>query len=284
MWEAVLFGVLATSSLAVGGVVGSYWDAPERVTGVILAFASGTMVSALAFELFPEAVELGGVAPAGWGLLAGAATFVVANTWLDSRVAPPEAAREEAEGTGADTPAEDEAAAAARGDVPDLPGELAGAALQQREKVQVAAASGIGLALLAASILDGIPENLALGVSLLEASGAGTLTLLVAIFFSNLPEALGGAVGMRQQGRSRRFAIGVWSATAVVLAAAVVLGNVALSGAGEGPLAVLLSFAGGAVLASLADTLMPDAYREGGALVAFATAAGFLLSFLIAEI
>jgi zinc transporter, ZIP family len=108
----------------------------------------------------------------------------------------------------------------------------------------------------------------------------------VAIFFSNLPEALGGAVGMRQQGRSRGFAIGVWSATAVVLTAAVVVGNFALSGMGmgEGPLAVLLSFAGGAVLASLADTLMPDAYREGGAWVALATTAGFLLSFLISEI
>jgi ZIP family zinc transporter len=64
----------------------------------------------------------------------------------------------------------------------------------------------------------------------------------------------------------------------------VVLGNVALSSAEEGALAVLLSFAGGAVLASLADTLMPDAYREGGKWVAFATAAGFLLSFLIAEV
>jgi zinc transporter, ZIP family len=74
------------------------------------------------------------------------------------------------------------------------------------------------------------------------------------------------------------FAIGAWSATAVVL------GNMALSSAGEGALAVLLSFAGGAVLASLADTLMPDAYREGGKWVAFATAVGFLLSFLIAEV
>ena len=148
----------------------------------------------------------------------------------------------------------------------------------------VEGAGGVSaFALLAAVTLDGIPENMALGVSLLEASGAGALTLLVAIFFSNLPEALGGAVGMRQQGRSKRFAVGVWSATAVVLAAAVVLGNVALSGAEEGTLAVLLAFAGGAVLASLADTLMPDAYREGGAWVAFATAAGFLLSFLIAE-
>jgi zinc transporter, ZIP family len=52
----------------------------------------------------------------------------------------------------------------------------------------------------------------------------------------------------------------------------------------EAPLAMLLSFAGGAVLASLADTLMPDAYREGGKWVALATTAGFLLSFLISEI
>ncbi len=75
----------------------------------------------------------------------------------------------------------------------------------------------------------------------------------------------------------------MWSATAILLAAAVVLGNAALARVGEETLSVLLSFAGGAVLASLADTLMPDAYREGGPLVAFATAAGFLLSFLIAE-
>src|SRR4030095_10786088 len=130
MRDAVLSGVLAVSSLAVGGVVGSYWDAPERVTGVILAFASGTMVSALSFELVPEAVELGGSDAAGAGLRAGAATFVVANTWLDSRVAPPEAARREAEDPESGTGSDDEAAAAARGELPELPEELAGAALQ----------------------------------------------------------------------------------------------------------------------------------------------------------
>src|SRR5919107_3347862 len=225
MWEAVLFGVLACSSLAIGGVVGSYWDAPERVTGVILAFASGTMVSALAFELFPEAVELGGIGPAGAGLLAGAATFVVANTWLDSRVAPPEAAREAAEeGPGPETPAEEEAAAAARGDAPDLPEELAGAALQQREKVEVAAASGVGLALLAASILDGVPENLALGVSLADQESAGgSLALLAGIFAANFPEALVGAVAMRSVGRSVRSTAGLWLATALLLIPAVVI-------------------------------------------------------------
>jgi zinc transporter, ZIP family len=96
--------------------------------------------------------------------------------------------------------------------------------------------------------------------------------------------ALGGAVSMRDQGRTRGFAIAVWTVTAVILAAAVVVGNAVLSGASEKLLSVLLSFAGGAVLASLADTLMPAAYREGGKSVAFATATGFFVSFVISEL
>jgi ZIP family zinc transporter len=282
MWEAVLFGVLATSSLVAGGALGSYWEAPKRVTGVMLAFASGAMVSALAFELFPEAVELGGVAPAGGGLLAGAAVFVAVNTWLDSRVAPPEEA--EAAAADGETPAEDEAAAAARGDAPDLPEELAGAALQQREKVEVAAASGVGLALLAASILDGVPENLALGVSLAdEESAGGSLALLAGIFAANFPEALVGAVAMRSQGRSVRVTFGMWLATAVLLIPAVVIGRVALAGADPSTLAFPLAFAGGAVLAALADTLMPEAFERGRPFNAFATCAGFFLAFALAE-
>ena len=284
MWEAVLFGVLACSSLAIGGVLGSYWDAPERVTGVILAFASGTMVSALAFELFPEAVELGGVAPAGGGLLAGAATFVVANTWLDSRVAPPERAEAVAEDPGSDTAADDEAAAAARGELPDLPQELAGAALQQREKVKAAAASGVGLALLAATILDGVPENLALGVSLAdEESAGGSLALLAGIFAANFPEALVGAVAMRSVGRSVRSTAGLWLVTALLLIPAVVIGRVALAGADPSTLAFPLSFAGGAVLAALADTLMPEAFERGRPFNAFATCAGFFVAFVLAD-
>jgi zinc transporter, ZIP family len=231
---AALFGLAASSALAIGAVVGVYWRPPKPLLAAALAFASGALITALAFDLFQESFRRGGAWLSAVGLLGGAATFVVADELLERYI----------EGAG----------------------------------------SGVSaFALLAGVTLDGVPENMALGVSLLETSGAGAVTLLVAIFFSNLPEALGGAVGMRQQGRSKGFAIGVWTATAVLLAAAVV-GNAALSSTSEEPLAVLLSFAGGAVLASLADTLMPDAYREGGAWVAFATAAGFLLSFLIAEL
>jgi ZIP family zinc transporter len=69
-----------------GGIVGSYWDAPQRVSGVLLAFASGALIGAFAFELFPEAFHLGGLRLAGLGLLAGGTTFVLVNTLLDRRV------------------------------------------------------------------------------------------------------------------------------------------------------------------------------------------------------
>jgi zinc transporter, ZIP family len=135
-----------------------------------------------------------------------------------------------------------------------------------------------GLALVAAVTLDGVPENVALGVTL---AGGGSLALLAAIFFSNLAESLGGSAEMREGGDPPRRAILLWLAVAVLLASALILGRM-IGGTG-GAHGFLLAFAGGAVLASLAATIMPEAYREGGPFVAFATAAGFLLSFLLAS-
>jgi ZIP family zinc transporter len=140
----------------------------------------------------------------------------------------------------------------------------------QREKAT-------GFALLAVVTLDGVPENLALGVTL---STEGSVALLAAIFFSNFSESLGGAADMREGGDSPRLAIALWLATAALLAVAVVIGRIV--GSTGGAHGFLLAFAGGAVLASLVDTVMPEAYREGGPYVAFATIGGFLLSFLLA--
>jgi ZIP family zinc transporter len=241
--EVLLFAVVASSALVAGGVLGSYWDAPTTFTGMMLAFASGSLIAALCFELFPEAFELGGAWRAGLGLLLGGTAFVIANTALDRWVA-------------------------------------GSAQKDQREKVQ-RGSEGVGFALLAAVTLDGVPENLALGVSLVE---EGSLALLVAIFFSNLPESLVGAVAMRRDGRSPRYAITIWSLCALILAVAVVLGWAALGGASEHLLAFFLAFAGGAVLASLADTLMPEAFEHGRPWNSFATAAGFFLAFMLATL
>ena len=242
MLTALLFGLAASSALVIGGFIGARSRPPEWLTGVLLAFASGALISALAFELFEESFHLGGSVRAGLGLLAGAAAFVVADTLLDRHVAGESG--------------------------PDA-----------REVTREGARGGIGWALLAAVTLDGVPENLALGVSLVEET---SLTLLVAIFFSNLPESLVGAVAMREEGRSTRAVLGLWVACALLLALAVVAGR-ALAGPLSDPvLSIALGFAGGAVLASLADTLMPEAFEHGRPFNAFATAAGFFVSFVLA--
>ena len=112
---------------------------------------------------------------------------------------------------------------------------------------------------------------------------SGGATLLVAIFASNLPEAVVGAEKMRAAGMERRTIMLIWAVTAVVLALAVVAGYGAFSGVSDRTLAWPLGFAGGAVLASLADTLMPEAFEEARhrPSVAYFTALGFLLSFLV---
>lgn len=95
---------------------------------------------------------------------------------------------------------------------------------------------------------------------------------------SNLPESLVGSASMRAQGRSQKYVLGTWSACAVLLTVAVILGAGPLSSASAETISLPLAFAAGAVLASLADTLMPEAYEDGGPAVALSTAAGFVLS------
>lgn len=230
MGEAILFAVVASSALPLGALIGVVSPPRRAVTAALLGFASGALITAVAFELFEKAFEHGGAGRAGVAFFAGATAFIVVDGWLERR--------------------------------------------QQRQR---AGGGVVGLALLAGVTLDGVPENLAMGVALLEGSA---LSLLVAIFASNLPEAIVGAEKMREE-RGAREVVLIWTATAVLLAIAVVVGYAALEGVDDETLSWPLGFAAGAVLASLADTLMPEAFGEGGPPVAYATALGFLASFLI---
>ncbi len=150
---------------------------------------------------------------------------------------------------------------------------LADYALERRS-----AGNPTGLALLAGVTLDGIPENTALGVSL---TTAGSIALLVAVFASNFPEALSGAISMRDKGRSARSVVALWGGATLLLAAAVIAGRLAFTGASPEALAIPLGFAAGAVLASVIDTLAPEAFGKGGPLIALASAAGFATGYLL---
>lgn len=241
-----------------GALVGGWVEIPKRVLAAMLAFAAGALITALSFELFEDSYEKGGIWRAAIGLVVGALVFTVLSAWLD-RVA--EGRRENDHGSeklDVDAAAEETAPSSS---------SVSGAA---------------GLALLAAVTLDGVPENVALGVSLGE--GTGGLALLVAIFVSNFPESLVGSASMRAQGRSRGYILGMWVACATLLTVAVVVGAGPLAVTPPETISLPLAFAAGAVLASLADTLMPEAYEKGGPTVALSTAAGFVLSFVLATL
>jgi ZIP family zinc transporter len=138
----------------------------------------------------------------------------------------------------------------------------------------------VGFALLAGVTIDGIPENTALGVSLVE---HGSLALLVAVLVSNLPEGLSGAAKMHQAGTSKAFVLGLWGTATLLLAGAVLAGRWVFASASPEQLAFPLAVAAGAVLASVIDTIAPEAYEEGGPYVALASAAGFVTAFVLSH-
>ena len=143
--------------------------------------------------------------------------------------------------------------------------------------------SNSGGGLLAAITLDGIPENLALGVALIGAGGMEVAALAGSILLSNLPEAAGGARAMTAGGRSKGTAL-LWIGTAALLALAAIVGNLALAGVGEGTLAVIRCFAAGAVVASLATEVFPQAFREDRHWAGIATALGVILAFSLSSL
>ncbi|OWU84128.1 zinc transporter [Oceanicola sp. 22II-s10i] len=136
-----------------------------------------------------------------------------------------------------------------------------------------------GTGLLLAITFDGVPENLALGVALIGAGWQEVAALAGAILLSNLPEAAGGAKEMRAGGMSRGRALGLWSATAGLLAAAAVAGNLLLRDAGPQTLAAIRCVAAGAVTASLATEVFPQAFREDHYGTGIAVAIGLLTAF-----
>lgn len=140
--------------------------------------------------------------------------------------------------------------------------------------------ASLGWALLLGVVLDGIPENAALGVSL---DATGGLVLLVAIAIGNVPEAVSGAATMRGvHGLSHRRVLALWSLTAVVLVVVTVAGAALGDSVPPSGVAAVQAFAGGATIAVLSDSLLPEAYSDGGWWVGLATALGFLVAFSLA--
>jgi zinc transporter, ZIP family len=139
---------------------------------------------------------------------------------------------------------------------------------------------GSPLAIVLGIVLDGIPESAVIGLTLLE-GGAVSAAVIVAVFLSNLPEAVAATSGLIETGWSRARIFGLWAGIVVISALAALAGYGLFDGASASTIAFVLAFAGGAILTMLADTMMPEAFRHGGRLAGFFTTLGFATAFAV---
>jgi ZIP family zinc transporter len=241
---AGLWGLLAGSALIMGAAVGFAARVPTRVIAAVMAFGGGVLISALSFDLMDEAYRRGGSAATAVGFMAGASVYTAA-TWLLARH---------------------------------------GAKNRKRSTKQPSEAdhAGSGLSIAVGALLDGIPESIVIGVGLLQAHGVSKVAV-AAVFLSNVPEGLSSAAGMKRAGRSRAYVFGVWITIALLSGVASLIGYAAFAGATPSVVAATTAVAAGAILAMLADTMMPEAFEEAHDLAGLVTVIGFLAAFLMTK-
>jgi zinc transporter, ZIP family len=134
---------------------------------------------------------------------------------------------------------------------------------------------GAGLAL--GSLLDGVPEQAVLGIGL--ASGEGiSVSLLAAIFVSNLPEAIGGSTDLRASGMRPATIRRLWLAVALACTLATVAGYALADATGGDFRAAIDGFAAGALLVMLVDSMIPEATKKAGELAGLVTVLGFAVA------
>lgn len=241
--EAAGWGLVGGGALVLGALVAWFVSVPPRVVAWIMAFGAGVLISALAFGLMDEAEATGGLAPAAFGFLAGALAYVAANAALARRGA------RHRKRSGDQQPSDQEHV-------------------------------GSGAAIAVGALLDGVPESVVLGASLLGGGGVG-VAVLAAVLISNLPEGLSSASGMKAAGRPARYVFGVWGGIAAASGLAAGAGYLLLDGASPSVVAAITAVAAGAILAMLADTMIPEAFEKANLASGLVTALGFLTAFAI---
>jgi ZIP family zinc transporter len=241
MLEAAFWGFVSASALVIAAELAFRVDLGRMVVGLIMAFGVGTLISSIAFELVEPALEAAGDA---WfiviGLSLGSFVFFVGDRFVAGL-----GARRRKGSTGGGVEAD---------------------------------SSGLGIAL--GTALDGIPESLVLGMSLVSLGGVGP-ALLVAIWVSNFPESLGSTEGMLGAGRSRTWIRVLWWSIVAMSAAAAAVGYLLVSATGPHVGAAVQAFAAGALLTMVADEMAPQAFGRSHLYTGLATTAGFIVAFLL---
>ena len=244
LWAA-LWGLVAGSALLLGAAAGYFARVPQRLIAAVMAFGGGVLISALSFDLMDQAYKRGGFDSSAIGFLGGASLYTAANWYL---------ARQ-------------------------------GAKHRKRSGNQPSESEndGSGLAIAVGALLDGIPESIAIGVSMIE-GGAVSMVAVIAIFLSNVPEGLSSSAGMMKAGRSALYIFGVWAGIAFISGLASLAGYAIFSRFSAEVIAATIAVAAGAILAMLSDTMIPEAFEEAHDFAGLITVLGFLVAFILTKL
>jgi ZIP family zinc transporter len=243
--QAGFWGLIAGSALLLGTAIGYFLKIPQKAIAAVMAFGSGVLISALSFELMDEAYRRGGFDSTAIGFLAGAIVYTAA-TWFLNRQGARHRKRSGKQ------PTEEEH-------------------------------GGSGLAIAVGALIDGIPESIAIGVSLIE-GGVVSWVTVAAVFLSNVPEGLSSASGMKKAGRSLGYIFGVWGGIAVASGLDAVIGYAVFRHFSGEIIAATTAIAAGGILAMITDTMIPEAFEQAHNLAGLITVLGFLTAFVLSKI
>jgi ZIP family zinc transporter len=249
---AAVWGLAVAASLLAGAVAAAGLRLPPRVAATVTAFGGGILLAAVAVELVPEADRLAGRWTTAAGLLVGTLLYIGADAWL-TRTEQRRVMRRAAHAAMAGRTTT--AAAPAQGD----------------------AARGESIA--AGIFVDGVPESVALGLTV--ATGQVGVALLAGVLVGNVVEAYGAAQPIIAAGRPRRVAVSLLGGIGLALAVATVLGGTVLADADPSLIGGAEALASGAVLAVVSVSIIPYAFSEVSSLVAAASVLGFVAGYLL---
>ena len=246
---AAVWGLAIGASLVAGALAAALVRLPSKLAAALTAFGGGILLAAVALELVPEADGEAGSALTALGLLAGTVVYVGAD-YLLSRDEGMRGMRRSGHAAAAGRPMAMHSAEATRGE---------------------SIAAGL--------FVDGVPESLALGLTVAE--GEVGVALLAGILVGNVVEAYGAAQPIVAGGHSKRFAIALLAMIGAALALATIVGGTVLADASAELVGTAQAVAAGAVLAVVSIAIIPHAFSEVSRWVALATIAGFVCGYLL---
>ncbi len=242
MEASFLWGLFGASSLILGAIAALKLQIHRRILGLIMAFGVGVLISAVAYELVEQAFSGYDRIAEGWPVALGLISGALVFFVGDTII-----------------------------------DRLGGG---KRKRAGAVHKDNSGAAIAFGTVLDGIPESIVIGLTIVT-GGAVSAAMVAAVFLSNLPEAIGATSGLKASGWRPAKIFGLWGAVALVSGLAALFGYAVFDTAAQGTVSFTMAFAGGALLTMLADTMMPEAYRDSGKLVGLVTTLGFGLAFVV---